>query len=172
MENNPYKDRIGRWITQGLFLETCLADKSNICYTLKPYDHVYKGKDLPSLKKIYLSLEDPTEYRIATEYLGGWDHWQRMCGNKQLLKYIEEWRAELEVKLRSKAIQEIISDSTSPSKSAVSSAKWLADRGWAEKRKAGAPSKQEQAGIEKKIEQSIKDYDEDYIRIQKPLEFK
>lgn len=170
--DNPFKDKMGRWITQGLFLESCLSDKSAVMYTLKGYDHVYKGKELPSLKLIYLALEDPTEYRVATEYLGGWDHWQRILGNQVLRKEIDIWREELEVKLRCKAIQEIVKDSTSPSKSAVTSAKWLADKGWAEKRKAGAPSKTEEEGIRKKIEEQLLDSDEDWKRISQLLEIK
>jgi hypothetical protein len=159
-EDNPYKDKMGRWITQGLFIEHA-ADTSQALYTLKGYDL----PDHPSIKKIYLELEDPTEYTIATEYFGGWDHWLRLCANKTIRAHIDEWRSELEVKLRSQAIRATIADAKSDSKSAAQSRRFLADKGWKEKRKAGAPSRAERAAIERDIEQQVLDYADDWERV-------
>lgn len=52
---------------------------------------------------------------------------QRICNNKVLRKYIDDWRVELELKLRARAAKLMIDQASSGSYQAV---KWLADRGW------------------------------------------
>jgi hypothetical protein len=141
MKNERLKfiaEHTGDYITQGLFLEIGYSDNS--LYTLKHYDHEYKGKQYPSIRRLYLELEDPTEYLFANTYFDGWKHWQRICSNAVCLKHIEEWREELEVKLRSQAILDIIATSAEQSQSSFQAAKWLADRGW-DKRAPGRPTK-------------------------------
>ena len=132
-------DGMGRPLTQSLFLEIGYSDFA--IYTLKEFDHEYNGKLYPSLKKLYLKEEDPTEYAFAEKYLLGWQHWKRLCDNKVIAKHIEEWREELELKIRSQAIRDMQSLCASESGN-FSAAKFLADRGW-EKRSAGRPSKAE-----------------------------
>lgn len=138
IEKNKLKTENGMPLTQGLFLEIGYTDFA--VYTLKDEDHEYKGKLLPSLKRLYLEMEDVGEYEFATTYLLGWKHWQRLCENKQIAKHIEEWRYELELKLRSEAIKQIRLKATT--EKGVNAAKWLAERGW-DKRGAGRPSKED-----------------------------
>ena len=154
-------DVMGRPLTQGLFLEIGYGESA--VYTLKEVDHFYEGKYYPSLKRLFLLSNDPTEYRFATEYLLGWKHWMRLCENKVLKAHIDEWRAELEIKIRSEAIGRTLE----ASKMGVYAAtKYLADRGW-DTRAAGRPTKEEK---EKhlKIEEKLQDeYGADIIRLAK-----
>lgn len=159
----PSKDQMldtaGRPITQSLFLEIGYTDSA--IYTLKEDDYEYKGKIYPSLKKLYLASEDPTEYEFAKTYLLNWRHWQRICENKILQKHIDEWREELEVKLRSRAVLQAIKNAN---KGGFQAAKWLADRGWAG-RPAGRPSKLE-IEKEKKVAANINsEYQDDVVRL-------
>lgn len=131
------QDTLGRPLTQSLFLELQYSEYA--VYTLKEDDYVYKNVLYPSLKKLYLKEEDPTEYAFATKHLLGWQHWKRLCENKAIAKHIEEWREELELKLRCQAIRDMQNLCASESGN-YSAAKFLADRGW-EKRGAGRPSK-------------------------------
>jgi hypothetical protein len=133
------KDTMGRPLTQGLFLEFAYDTKFAI-FTFNDEDKEYEGKIYTSLKKQFLSCEDPTEYEFATKYLLGWRHWLRMNENKQLKEEFDVWREEFEIKLRSEAIRSIV-DMTAEG-SNFQAAKWLADRGW-DKRGAGRPSKAE-----------------------------
>lgn len=129
-------------------------------YTLKDVDYEYKGKFYPSLSRLYLLIADPTEYSFATQCLLGWKHWQRICENKQLRVYVDEWRIELEVKLRSQGVLEAIRQAPA----SFNAAKWMADGSW-EKRGAGRPSKEE---IEKraKIAEKVSDeYSADIVRL-------
>lgn len=152
-------DSMGKMRTQSLFLELGYNDEA--CFTLKEEDHFYEGKTYPSLKRLYLEAADPTEYKFATEHLLGWKHWQRMCENKAIRKYVDEWREELEVKLRCQAIGDAINLAKAGQ---FQAAKWVADRGWAT-RAAGRPSKAE-IEHEKKVQARIDDeYGADVIRM-------
>jgi hypothetical protein len=141
VDKSKLLDDAGRPMTQALFLELGYNEKYAM-FTLKEQDHIWNGKTYPSLKRLYLETEDPTEYEFATKYLLSWNHWKRIVDNKVIGRYIAEWRDELEVKLRSRAVRDIqrLCESESGSYQA---AKYLADRGW-DKRPAGRPSKEEQ----------------------------
>lgn len=152
-------DSMGKFRTQSLFLE--LGYGAEAVFTLKDQDHTHDGKIYLSMKRLYLEHEDPTEYEFATTVLLGWKHWQRMCENKIIRKHIDEWRDELEVKLRSQAIKDAIQEAK---KGHFQAAKWVADRGWSTKG-AGRPTKAE-TERQKKIEERIEDeYKGDVVRM-------
>lgn len=152
-------DKMGKFRTQSLFLELGYSDEA--IFTLKDEDYEYEGRKLISLRNLYLQEEDPTEYTFATTYLMGWRHWQRMCENKAIRSYIDEWREELEVKLRCRAVGDAIRAARTGN---FQAAKWVADRGWAT-RGAGRPSKAE-VNHEKQVQAKINDeYKGDVIRL-------
>jgi len=152
-------DSMGKFRTQSLFLE--LGYGAEALFTLKDQDHVHDGKTYISMKRLYLEFEDPTEYEFANTVLLNWKHWQRMCENKLIRKHIDDWREELEVKLRCQAIGDAIQLAKSGQ---FQAAKWVADRGWAT-RAAGRPSKAE-IEHEKKVQARIEDeYGADVIRM-------
>lgn len=152
-------DSMGKFRTQSLFLE--LGYGADALFTLKDQDHEHEGTMYKSLKRLYLEFEDPTEYEFANTILLGWKHWQRMCENKVIRKHIDEWREELEVKLRSQAIRDAIQEAK---KGHFQAAKWVADRGWST-RGAGRPSKAD-IEHEKKVQARIdNEYGGDVIRM-------
>lgn len=128
-------DSAGKPLTQSLFLEFCYNE--NAVYTIKEDHWEKEGKIYPSLKRLYIEMEDPTEYEFATKYLLGYRHWKRLCENKMIYKHIQEWQEELEMKLRSKAVKNMLASAAMGNYQA---AKWFADRGWSNKG-AGRPSK-------------------------------
>ena len=138
MDKSVLKSTNGIPLTQSLFLEIGYTDYA--VYTLKDEDYEYKGKIYPSLKKLFIEMEDVGEYLFASEYLLGWDHWQRLCANKQVAEHIDKWRYELELKLRSQAIIQI--KQKSKLENGINAAKWIAEKGW-DKRTAGRPTKAE-----------------------------
>lgn len=164
MDKSKLKAVNGMPLTQGLFLEIGYNTKYAV-YTLKDDDYEYEGVVYPSLKKAYLELADAVEYDFATTYLLGWDHWQRMCLNKTLLKEIEVWRYELELKLRSEALKVI--RAKSQTEAGINAAKWLAEKGW-DKRTAGRPSKAEVESHIKKEADVINLYEADLKRVGEP----
>ena len=131
----PSKDKMvdsaGRPITQSMFLEIGYSDAA--IYTLKDEDYTYEGHLYPSLKRLYLEEADPTEYSFAVKYLLNWKQWLRLCENKLTRKHIDEWREELEVKLRSRGVKSAM---YAAQEGNYQAAKWLADRGWSTDRKS------------------------------------
>ncbi len=140
IDKSKLLDTMGRPLTQSLFLE-CGYNVQYAVFTFNDEDKTYDGRVYPSLKKLYLETEDPTEYQFAKKYLLNWSHWKRLNENKMLREQFDEWREELEVVMRCDAIQ-AIRDMTADG-SNFQAAKWLADRGW-DKRGAGRPSKAQQ----------------------------
>jgi len=153
-------DTQGRPLTQGLFLEIGYTDYA--LFTLKEQDYEYKGKTYPSLKQLYLEMCDPIEWDFAQEYLLGYQHWKRLCANKIIAKHVDEWREELELKLRSQATAQML-DMSEDSFQAV---KWLADKGW-EKKTVGRPAKKAQE-IEDELTKRVQtDYSADIVRLKR-----
>lgn len=154
-------DSMGRPLTQSLFLE--IGYNEDAVYSLKEVDHFHNGRVYPSLKRLFLLTSDPTEYKFATTYLLGWKHWMRLCENKILKTHITEWREELEIKLRSEGVYQVMQASQGGSWQA---AKWLADRGW-DQRGAGRPTDEEKAKHLKIQEKIDNEYAGDIIRMVK-----
>lgn len=161
IDKSKLVDTMGRPLTQSLFLEIGYSDYA--VYTLKEVDYAYKEKMYPSLKKLYLKEEDPTEYVFAEKHLLGWQHWKRLCENKVIAKHIDEWREELELKIRSQAVRDMMNLCASESGN-YSAAKFLADRGW-EKRAAGRPSKAEKEKHTRVEERIAQEFEADVIRL-------
>ncbi len=136
-DKTKFKNAANGYFTQSLFLEQGY-DAEVAMYTFNDEDKEYKGKTFKSLKKLYLEMEDPTEYTFANKYLAGWTHWQRIVTNNVLLKEIENWRDELEVRLRSKGVLNALKLGAD----SFTAAKWAADGHWNVKR--GRPSRAEQ----------------------------
>lgn len=152
-------DTSGKPLTQGLFLEIGYTESS--IYTLKDNDHEYNGKLLPSIKRLYLEMEDVTEYEFANQYFLGWGHWQRICNNKVIRKHVDEWRVELELKLRARAAKLMVQQAEGGSYQAV---KWLADRGW-DVKKAGRPTKEDVESEKKAMAKAESEYGADIVRL-------
>lgn len=150
---------MGRHLTQSLFLE--LGYRPEAQYTMKDEDYLYEGRLLPSIKKLYLEIGDPTEYEFANKCFTGWTQWQRIVANKQITKVVEGWRFELEVKLRSEGVKQARSQSKKGSWQAT---RWLSEKGW-EDRGAGRPTKTE-VDHEKKVQAAISnEFEEDANRL-------
>lgn len=110
-------DTTGRALTVGLFKET--ANKGSI---IKP------PFSLEEWHKIYLTASDPTEYQAALSLIGSWNHWLALRKNETLAAIFDEWRVEVEVKIRSEAVVNMIKQANTASGTAA--AKWLAESGF------------------------------------------
>ncbi len=147
---SKFKDSANRWLTSGLFYGLRDYDLKFAVFCLDEEDREVDGKPLLSIKKLYMSCSDPTEYEFATKYLGGWAHWRALQETNLLIPYINAWRDELEVKLRAESIKHIAV--LAKTEKGYQAARYLADCGW-KTRQAGAPSKIEKEGFKKQLEQ-------------------
>ena len=59
---------------------------------------------LDDVRKRYLELSDPTEYKIAYEMFENFEHWQLMCNLNWFKAEVDAWRAELAVKLQAEGL--------------------------------------------------------------------
>lgn len=165
VDKKKFLDNRGRPLTQSLFLEIGYNVDYAI-YTLKDYDHEYNGVVYPSLKRLYLAHEDPVEYDFASTYLYSWEQWQRLCENKLVASHIEQWRTELQLKLSSQAVRDIIA--STEEEGGFQARKYVAERAW-NKGAVGRPKKDTSA-IDKKIAERLdSEYADDVARV---LEFR
>jgi hypothetical protein len=160
VDKSKLKDTMGRPLTQSLFLEPNY-NVDYAYYTVDDEDKTYKGRVYPSLKRLYLEMEDPTEYEFATTYLLGWKHWNRLCENAIIRRHIDEWRIELELKLRAQGIRMMLDQAEDNQQAA----KWLAEGAWA-KRGAGRPKKEELAR-ERSVQEALEEeFSADIVRLE------
>lgn len=137
---NKFKDKQGRYLTKGLFKETCDLKHIKPIYTLS--DEPKEG--FISAREVYMNANDPSEYQVAIDMVGSWEHWKRLCECDWFMECVTRWREELELKLRSNALRSIVNQSLKEGKEAVSAAKYIVEGGWkGSQNKRGRPSKDE-----------------------------
>lgn len=161
-----FKNTIGHYLLGALFYEQSMSDKSQVVYTLKDRDHL----GYPSLYRLYMETDDPTEYTFATAHLDGWAHWERLTECAWFKPYVASWRRELEVRFRARSLLNIraVANDTS-SKESYQANKFLVGQGWKEggpQRRAGQPSKEEIKSAAHRIAQTEFQLSEDLERIQ------
>lgn len=138
---NKFKDVMHRWRTISLFKETA-RQKGYVLFTFE------------EARSLYMDCNDPTGYKFATNHLGGWQHWLTVRDSPMLIERIESWEEELQIKLRSDSVKNMI-DLASGEKGYQAS-KFLIDGGWL-KKGAGRPTK---ASVQKAIKQKVDEYTE------------
>lgn len=133
--------------TKGLFYETTLPDERpefGTSWTLKEKDLIVGDKTYKSMKRVYLDMEDVTEYDFAMATLNSYKHWERLVESPIIRKHIDQWRKELNLKLKARAMKAIINAATVDEKSSFQAMKYLADNEYLDKKaKRGRPSKEE-----------------------------
>lgn len=138
--------------------------------TKKIFKQFHPGgtEDLDEWRQIFVDTCDPTEYTAALQLTGSWAEWQRF--KKEWPGFsgviLPEWKVEQEIKIRSDAIRSVVLDATSEkSKSAASSAKWLAE-GRFDSRPVGRPDSKRVAHESKVNDQLAREIEEDIARVQ------
>ncbi len=128
-----------------MFKETAGGEKKFVLYTLE------------EARQYYLECNDITGYDFSTKYLGGWKHWLALHASSLLEPSFEDWKEELEVRLRSEAIKNICT--LSKGQKGYQASKFLADKGW-EAKGAGRRTKEaikKEARVQNKMYEEFKD---------------
>lgn len=125
-DNSSFKDSLGRYLTIALFYETATGSKEEVVYTLKEKD--YKG--FLSIKRLYLEMEDITEYEFANKYFENWSHWKKLIASAWFKEHIDVWREELELKFKARSLNQIKRTAKSSAKEAFMANKYLLEKGW------------------------------------------
>jgi hypothetical protein len=107
-------------------------------------------------RKTFVEMEDLTEYAPAVALAGSWEEWQRFKKEWPAFNEIlQEWKDELEVRLKSKSIMVIVQNA----KDNVEAAKWVAE-GKYKPKVAGRPTKAEiehQKKVDAKVTTAVED---------------
>ena len=126
--------------------------------------------DLKEFHKVFLKLEDMTEYRPALKLVGTWREWQRIKRDwPSFCNYLDDWKAELTVKLRSKALSKIQELVEGDDSKALQASKFIAEEGWEAKRGKGRPTKIERVRAAKEIAKEASETKEEADRIEEAL---
>ena len=130
-----FRNDQGLYYTQVLFYEMTNSDKSTVLYTLKDQEHM----GYPSIKQLYLEMEDITEYEFANEYFGGWSHWLKLQKSQWFREHLSQWREELELKIKARALHAVRRKAQSTDKDAFSANKYLLEKGYETKKTSSNP---------------------------------
>ena len=156
------------YATKALFLEMCdKGMEDHILYTLKDTDR----KGYPSLYRLYMELEDTTEWEFAQTYFEGWPHWKWLLEAPWFQEQVQRWRTELELKIKAKAIKNIKQEAEYGDKNRFQANKWLIDKNWvtnpdgSSNHGRGRPSKQQIKEEAHRIASTTKEIDEDLERL-------
>lgn len=156
--------------TRALFIDAHEGeDKSTCLYTLTGEG----SEQYPSLYRLYLDMEDPTEWEFAETYFEDYEHWMKIAESPWAKEHVERWRTELDLKIRAQALKRVRKIAESDTKDSLAANRYLLDKGWVVNpdgsrgtpRKRGRPSKE---AIRKEAEalfKAEKEYEEDYNRL-------
>lgn len=140
---DKFKDTQGRFRTQSLFIEH-KNDSYSTHFSLKKQD----SQGHISLYRKYMEIADPTEYQVAIQLFGSYDHWQALCRSKWFMVHLTGWRLELKNRMESERFTEMSVKAKDPGPMGIQATKWLAERyGGSAKHtsKRGRPSNEEKA---------------------------
>ncbi len=103
--------------------------------------------------RTYLDIADPTEYETAMVLIGNWEHWQAVRLHQITGPVMDEWANEVEIKLRSQGVRNVISLAGSTAPGAAGAAQWLAKGGYIEDSRLRTKKGREK---EEKVQEAIK----------------
>lgn len=137
----------GKCRTKSLFYELSYYDTTDVIFTTKEHDITVKDKLYVSLQQLFVKMvpHDPTEYEFAQAVFGSWNVWKGISEAPQIKPFVNHWRNEVVVKVKSQAIQAIAEEMKSNGRSSFSAAKLLLDKGWLDNDTASQAKKKLQA---------------------------
>lgn len=62
-----------------------------------------QGRTILSLHRLYMEMEDPSEYLFGRTYFDGYDHWTKITETVFFKDTLQAWRQELALKIKAKA---------------------------------------------------------------------
>jgi len=164
---SKFKNSSGQLLLKELFYEVATNPlKPNVLYTLKEEDH----KGYPSLKRLYMSYidSDPTEYSFAKDHLYSWNHWEKLMRCSWFKEYLDAWRFEKDLAIKSNALKGIMEEAAGGGKNALSANKYLIEKNFTgddKKNNVGRPSRDAIKQEAQILYDRDKELEEDYNRI-------
>lgn len=168
-----FKNIMGVHLLKPLFFEQTrdYSEKELALYTLKDQDHIVDGRVFPSIKRLYVEMEDTTEYEFANTYFDNYQHWKKLKASPWFKPIYEEMKEELALKLRHRYLSRV-KELTSDEKLAMQANRYLLENDVVDKNvdKRGRPSKKAIEEEANKLFTDANAIDEDFDRLLKPNE--
>lgn len=169
--NTIYKNIMGVHYLKPLFFEMIKdgSEKPLVMYTLKDYDHTVtidgEEKVLPSIKRLFVDLEDTTEYEFANLYFDSFQHWKKIRATEWMKPIYEEMKEELSLKLRARYLKKV-KELSDDEKLGMQANRYLLDHDAPVKEdKRGRPSKAKITEEAEKLFAQVEDINSDYERL-------
>jgi hypothetical protein len=121
--------------------------------------------DILEFHDTFIEIGDPTEYKAAIELVGSWQEWERLKRDwLGFQNHITLWKEELDIKLKSEAIERINKLAQTEHYQAN---KWVAEEGYSKQGKAGRPSKKEKKKAAEELARAAAETKEERERVLK-----
>lgn len=155
-EKHSMRDVMNNYLTVSLFWEkrnAAIEEKYPPLFTIKDKEHVVKGVEYVSLKRIYMSYDHVPgmEYEFAMDIFGDWLQWKEIADKSAIRDVVQEWRDEVDVRIKANAMRNLLQlskDNLAASRAILA--------GEHKERQRGRPSKAE-VEREKKIAAGVRD---------------
>ena len=122
--------------------------------------------DLEEFARVFVEVEDITEYQAAIKLVGSWTEWNRIKRDwPGFVDHIKAWIDEIEVKLRSQAIKKIHQLADSEDRQAFQAAKFLATKEYSRTAGSGRATKAMKLEEARAIARSAAETDKEEKRI-------
>ena len=142
--NTQFKNIMGVHLLKPLFFEQTrdYSEKALAIYSLKDQDHEVDGRVYPSIKRLYVDMEDTTEYEFANTYFDNYQHWKKLKASPWFKPIYEEMKEELALKLRHRYLKKV-KDLSDDEKLGMQANRYLLENDVVDKNvdKRGRPSK-------------------------------
>ena len=172
---NKFKNAVGAHLLKALFYEMAVDfERPDVLYTLKQEDTADiqdSSKVYLSIHRLYVEMEDASEYEFAKKYFDNWTHWKKLIECNWFKPYLAEMREELDVKLKARALNSLRKVATDKlNKNHYMANKFIIDHGLGVKSdNRGRPSKEKIKAEADKMFSAKTEIDEDYARISNPI---
>lgn len=164
MEKNKFKLARGGWMTKSLFAEFTVNNGPPPVFSLRG-----DAEGFPSLKNLFIELNDHTGVLLAEQYLGGWEHWEALMENQWFSDEVQRWKRQVLARMEREAVDVVkVIASDEGNKGQLAAARLLLDiSAPKEPNKRGRPSKEEVSNQLKQEAEREKTLLEDAQRIGK-----
>lgn len=127
-----YRNTTGSLIVVSLIYEFAPTEYQELSiFTIGEEDRTLEdGRVLISLYRVYMEMEDISEYDFANKYFESWHHWYRLSCKAAMQKYVRKWRAELQTKLKAKALKKIMDLAETEGYKSFEANKYLLEEKW------------------------------------------
>lgn len=116
--------------------------------------------------QLYSEEDDPTEYSFVKKHIGSLEQWDSICSTLWFRPIIGQWRKELDLKIKSKALRALRMVASGDTRDAFVANRYLLDGNWKDtKTKRGRPSKQDIQDEANRLASDSRRIEEDWNRV-------